>query len=152
MLLYLDLNCFNRPFDDQSQERIVDETAAVLAVLTRIDAGRDRLVWSAVIAFENSQHPLPDRCREIALWEHRASKNIGVSQSVAFRAKHLNSAGVSALDAVHLACAEAGGCQRLLTCDDRFIRIVRNRQLSEVAVLNPIEYLKECEHAGTSGE
>ena len=38
MLLYLDLNCFNRPFDDQTQERIARETAAVFAVLERVDA------------------------------------------------------------------------------------------------------------------
>ncbi|ETX05978.1 MAG: hypothetical protein ETSY2_19770 [Candidatus Entotheonella gemina] len=29
MLLYLDLNCFNRPFDDQNQGRIARETAAI---------------------------------------------------------------------------------------------------------------------------
>lgn len=147
MLLYLDLNCFNRPFDDQSQDRIAHETAAVLSVLQRIDTEMDRLVWSAVLTFENSQHPLSDRSREIALWRYRASKNIAVDQAVASRARQLNGEGVSPLDAAHLACAEAGECSRLLTCDDRLVRIVRNRRLSGVVVLNPLEYWKECEHA-----
>ena len=64
MLLYLDLNCFNRPFDDQTQERIARETAAVFAVLERVERGIDQLAWSAVLALENSRHPLLDRRRE----------------------------------------------------------------------------------------
>ena len=56
MLLYLDLNCFNRPFDDQTQERIARETAAVFAVLDGL-SGIDQLAWSAVLALENSAAP-----------------------------------------------------------------------------------------------
>jgi hypothetical protein len=33
MRLYIDLSCFNRPFDNQSQERIRRETQAVNADL-----------------------------------------------------------------------------------------------------------------------
>ena len=65
MLLYLDLNCFNRPFDDQSQDRIAQETMAVLSILQRIIDGVDLLAWSAVLDFENTQHPLVDRRTEI---------------------------------------------------------------------------------------
>jgi hypothetical protein len=68
LLLYLDLNCFNRPFDDQTQDRVRHEAAAVLSVLQRIELGVDQLAWSAVLAFENAQHPLPDRRDEIARW------------------------------------------------------------------------------------
>lgn len=65
MLLYLDLNCFNRPFDDQGQERISLETAAVFSILQRINEGLDDLAWSEVLDFENAQHPMPDRRTEI---------------------------------------------------------------------------------------
>ena len=53
MRVYLDLSCFNRPFDDQSQARIAEETAAVFAILRRIEDGEDELVWSAVLTLEN---------------------------------------------------------------------------------------------------
>jgi len=53
MRLYIDLSCFNRPFDDQGQQRIRLETEAVLAVLTRIVEGKDTLLWSWVMSFEN---------------------------------------------------------------------------------------------------
>ena len=72
MLLYLDLNCSNRPFDDQSQDRIARETAAVFSVLQRIVDGIDHLVWSAILDFENAQHALVDRHTEIARWAQRA--------------------------------------------------------------------------------
>ena len=72
MLLYLDLNCFNRPFDDQSQDRIAQETTAVLSILQRIIDGVDLLAWSAVLDFENTQHPLVDRRTEIGRWAQRA--------------------------------------------------------------------------------
>jgi len=35
MLVYLDVCCLNRPFDDQSQDRIHLESEAVLLILER---------------------------------------------------------------------------------------------------------------------
>lgn len=35
MRIYLDVCCINRPFDDQTEERIRMESEAVLAILTR---------------------------------------------------------------------------------------------------------------------
>jgi hypothetical protein len=65
VLLYLDLNCFNRPFDDQSQDRIARGAAAVFSLLHWIVDGIDQLTCSAVLEFENSQHPLMDRRTEL---------------------------------------------------------------------------------------
>ena len=69
MRLYIDLSCFNRPFDDQGQERIRLETEAVLSVLTRVLEGRDLLLWSWAMSYENDKHPKTDRRDEIAVWE-----------------------------------------------------------------------------------
>lgn len=145
MLLYLDLNCFNRPFDDQSQDRIAREAAAVFSVLHRIVDGIDHLAWSAVLEFENSQHPLIDRRTEIARWAHRAVVNVAISDRVSARAQTLTEAGFGALDAAHVACAEVAACDCLLTCDDRLMRRARRVQLA-VHVQNPVEYLEEQIH------
>jgi predicted nucleic acid-binding protein len=145
LLLYLDLNCFNRPFDDQTQDRVRQETTAVLSILQRIELGFDQLAWSAVLAFENAQHPLPDRRDEIARWGRRAAVIAPIDQYVSTMAEQLNKAGITPLDAAHVACAEAIGCDRLLTCDDRLLRIARAQQLA-VVVQNPLEYLEECGH------
>jgi predicted nucleic acid-binding protein len=145
VLLYLDLNCFNRPFDDQSQDRIAREAAAVFSVLHRIVDGIDHLAWSAVLEFENSQHPLIDRRTEIARWAHRAVVNVAISDRVSARAQTLTEAGFGALDAAHVACAEVAACDCLLTCDDRLMRRARRVQLA-VHVQNPVEYLEEQIH------
>jgi predicted nucleic acid-binding protein len=142
VLLYLDLNCFNRPFDDQSQDRIAQETAAVFAILQRIIDGVDQLVWSAILTFENAQHPLADRRTEIAQWAHRAVVNVAISQPVATRARTLTAAGLRPLDAAHLACAEAAACNRFLTCDDQVIRRTRRVQVG-LRVQNPTDYVQE---------
>ena len=142
MLLYLDLNCFNRPFDDQSQDRIAQETAAVFVILQRISDGVDRLVWSAILTFENAQHPLADRRIEIARWAQRAVVNVAVTQQVATRARTLTREGFRPLDAAHLACAEAAACDRFLTCDDRVIRRARRVQVG-LRVQNPRDYVQE---------
>jgi predicted nucleic acid-binding protein len=48
----------------------------------------------------------------------------------------LEQAGVKALDALHLACAEAAGAERFLTCDDRLIR----RYSGQMIVQNPVTF------------
>ncbi|HEX7184277.1 MAG TPA: PIN domain-containing protein [Thermoanaerobaculia bacterium] len=145
MLLYLDLNCFNRPFDDQDQQRIALETAAVFSILQRLIEGLDQLAWSEALDFENAQHPLPDRRTEIGSWSRRARVRIRIDEQVAARTEWLHAAGLAPLDATHLACAEAGVCACLITCDDRFIRRAR-RTNTQVVVKNPVEYLEDLKH------
>jgi predicted nucleic acid-binding protein len=136
------LNCFNRPFDDQQQDRIAQETTAVFAILQRIVAGVDQLAWSAILDFENAQHPLVDWRAEIARWAQRAVIYIAVTPQVAARAQTLTAMGVKALDAAHLACAEVAACDRFLTCDDRLLRRAAHAQIG-LDVQNPTDYVQE---------
>ena len=142
MLLYLDLNCFNRPFDDQSLDRIAQETAAVFAILQRIIDGVDQMAWSAILDFENSQHPLVDRRTEIARWAQSAVINVAISEQVSARAKELAEAGLSPLDVAHVACTGAAACDYLLTYDNRLRRQAQRLRLA-LNVQNPTEYLEE---------
>ncbi|MEE9610739.1 MAG: hypothetical protein V3W19_05775, partial [Desulfatiglandales bacterium] len=107
MLLYSDLNCFNRPFDDQGQERIRRETESIYGILRRIVEGDDTLLWSWVLTYENVKHPKPDRRDKIALWEGRAEKSVVLSTNLQKRARQIAQQGIPALDAAHLASAEA---------------------------------------------
>jgi hypothetical protein len=143
VLLYLDRNCFNRPFDDQNQARIAQETAAVFAILQRITHSIDHLVWSDILTFENAQHPLVDRRVEIAQWAHRAIVHIAMTPGIAARAHALASTGLRALDAAHLACAEAATYDRVLTCDDQMLRTARRVPVA-VPVHNPMTYMEEA--------
>ena len=110
VLLSLDLHCFNRRFNDQSQDRMARATAAIVSVLQRIIDGIAHLAWSAMMDFEHAQHPLLDRRTEIARWAQRAVANVGISEQVSARAQALTEVGFGALDAAHVACAEAVAC------------------------------------------
>ena len=147
MRLYVDLNCFNRPFDDQGQERIRRETEAVFAVLRRIVEGTDTLVWSWALTFENDKHPKPDRRDEIALWGQRALTNVTLTPAVKNRSQEFSRRGIPAFDAIHLASAEIGEADVVLTCDDVLAR--RSRRLGlALRVLNPVAYLGEVQTNG----
>ena len=147
MRLYIDLNCFNRPFDNQRQERVRQETEAVFNILSRILEAKDSLIWSWVLSFENSRHPKPDRRDEIALWQGRAELVVTVNTKIQERSQQLEAQGIPALDAAPLASAEAGGSNVFVTCDDVIIRRSRRIRLG-LRVMNPVAYWKEVSPHG----
>jgi len=51
--IYLDVCCFNRPFDDQTQERIKLETEAILLILKRFELGQWQWVSSETMDERN---------------------------------------------------------------------------------------------------
>lgn len=55
--VYLDVCCLNRPFNDQTQDRIRLESAAVLTVLKRVGYGQLLLIGSTAIQAEIEQEP-----------------------------------------------------------------------------------------------
>lgn len=147
MRLYIDLSCFNRPFDDQLQDRIRLETEALFGILNRIHERKDTLIWSWTLTFEISKHPKPDRRDEIALWEGRAESVVAMSAEVQNRARQFERRAIPALDAEHLASAEAGKAEVFLTCDDVVVRRARRLRLS-LRVMNPVAYWEEVSSHG----
>jgi len=147
MRLYIDLSCFNRPFDDQGQGRIRLETESLFGVLTRVIQGTDTLLWSRALSFENDKHPSHDRRDEIAVWEGRSERSVGLSNQLEGRAHQFTQSGISSLDALHLASAEEGRADVMLTCDDALVR--RSRRLTlALRVLNPVAYFDEVKANG----
>ena len=60
------------------------------------------------------------------------------------RAAEFEIAGFKAFDALHVACAEAGGVDVLLTTDDRMRnRAHRMQERLKVHVNNPLDWLQE---------
>lgn len=57
MLLYLDMCCLKRPFDDQSHPRIRLESEAVLSLLAA-ESNSLQFVRSLALWLENEQNPL----------------------------------------------------------------------------------------------
>jgi predicted nucleic acid-binding protein len=137
-LVYLDVCCFKRPFDDQRQERVRLESAAVAAIIARAERGEARLVRSPAHDLENGRNPREDRRLAAAAWLNGASVEVQLSDRVAARARLLGTLGFQPLDALHAAFAEEAGATWLATADDRMLTLAHRHAPSlRVAVANP---------------
>ena len=120
MLIYLDMCCLKRPFDDQSQPRIRLETEAVLALLAAESDGV-RFERSSALWLENTRNPLPVRAARVAKWLGSPGQ-VTDSNELESRTSALMRFGFTNFDALHVASAEAAGADVLATCDDRFVK------------------------------
>jgi predicted nucleic acid-binding protein len=144
MKIYLDVCCLNRPFDDQTQDRIRLETEAVILVLEHVEEGDWELVGSDVMRFEIGQIKDSTRRRRVETLFYTVKRNIRLDESIVSRARELERLGISGFDSLHLACAEKAGADILLTTDDRLIRLAaRSAKVIGVSVRNPVEWLRE---------
>jgi predicted nucleic acid-binding protein len=142
--IYLDVCCLNRPFDDQSQARIRLEAEAVLIVLARCEVGAWAWVGSEVIEFEIKQTPDPERMRRTHVLASHAHRSVSVGKAEIKRAQQLEGWGISAFDALHLACAESGGADVFLTTDDQLLRqAAAHSDELRIQVENPLTWLGE---------
>jgi len=140
--IYLDTCCLNRPFDDQTQDRVRLEAEAVLIILARIGSGDWQWIASAVVREEIGETPSGARRFRLASLFADADAVVLVGQAEVARGEQLEAIGFRDYDALHLACAESGGAEVFLTTDDRLLRLARrrSRQLN-VRVENPVAWL-----------
>lgn len=140
--IYLDVCCFNRPFDDQSQSRIRVEAEAVLAILERCETGEWELVVSEMVETEVAQIADQERRQRIEGALLMARSQIRVNETVESRGEELQNLGFQGFDAIHLACAEIAQVDVFLSTDDRLLRrAARYRDSLSVAVDNPATWL-----------
>jgi len=142
MLLYLDSCCFNRPFDDLSQIRVRLEAEAVEWILEESRSGRYTIVTSDYLSMELIRNPNSDkRADSLAMTEY-AGLHVTVSEAVARRAEEIETIGISGYDALHIAAAEAAGCDYLVTTDDRLLKkSKRHSSQLMISILNPIDII-----------
>lgn len=141
MLLYLDNCCFNRPFDDQTQLKICLEAQAKLAVHHMILEGKYSLAWSYMLEYENMQNPFDIRKDSIIKWKEIASINVLESENILNIAEQLQTIGIKAKDAIHIACAADSKCEYFLTTDNGILK----KDISLIKIRNPIDFIREME-------
>ena len=142
--VYLDNCVLNRPFDDQSQERIRLETEAIILLLARLE--RKEWTWLGSQALELEIDQTPDAEQQARL--RRVIAFVGLTLEIGDqeleRASELEKLGFAGFDAVHLACAEIGRADIFLTTDDRLLRLAKRlAKKLRVKVENPLDWMKE---------
>ena len=145
--LYLDMNIYNRPFDDQSQMRIHLETTAVIVMFALVEQGLFSVKWSFVLDYENSRNPFPERRAFVEHLAQACEMTIEPVPSILELARHLaDGKNVGNRDALHLACAELAGCDYFVTCDDHLVqrgqRLIKDGVLT-VQTINPVDMVRE---------
>ena len=126
MKIYLDMCCFNRPYDDQTQARIHLETGAKLLLQQKIKDAECDLIWSSVLDFECHNNPFNERRHAIMQWRRLAKANVLVSAEIITQAKTLENHGIGKFDALHIACAVVGQADLFVSTDDRLIKKMRH--------------------------
>jgi predicted nucleic acid-binding protein len=142
--IYLDNCVLNRPFDDQSQERIRLETEAVMVILSRLE--RKEWIWlgSQALKIEIDQTPDPGQRSRLGRIIEHIHQWVPTGKKEMERALELEKSGFSGFDAVHLSSAESGGADVFLTTDDRLLKLAkRQRKYLQVKVENPLDWIKE---------
>ncbi len=138
--VYLDTSAYHRPFDDQTQPKIFLETQAVIIILQMVEAKEVELISSSVLEYENSRNPYPIKQETMSHYLLLAQLRQEVSEAIRKRSEELEQNGLKAIDALHVACAEAVNSNYFITCDKRLI----NRCLGlTVKVINPVDFVLE---------
>lgn len=140
MRVYFNTSALNRPFDNLSSERVRLEAEAVVTLLAAVEDGALEWVGSEYLDFEVSQDPDRERVRRLSSLLGLAATRVETSDAVAERARALERFRLRGLDALHIASAEAGDADLLVTTDDRMIRpIAQAGREVRVRLVGPVE-------------
>ena len=137
----MDNCCFIRPFDEQTQDKIILiilETEAKIKIQAMIKTKTIDLVWSYMLDYENSENPFEMKRDVIGRWKSLAVDDIGETESLLQNMDQIALYGIDEKDALHIACAIEGRADYFLTTD---IKITKKcDKIKQIAVCNPIQY------------
>ncbi|MCL2325956.1 MAG: PIN domain-containing protein [Proteobacteria bacterium] len=136
--IYLDVCCFNRPYDDQLQPLVRLETEAKLLIQGEVLKGNLCLVWSFILHYENNDNPFAHRKKQIALWETKAAKLVTFKPEKISHAERIMTLGIKAKDALHVACAIAANADYFITTDKRLL----NKHVDGIVIINPMDFIR----------
>jgi predicted nucleic acid-binding protein len=137
--IYLDLCCFNRPYDSQFQTRIRLETAAKMRIQEMIKNKEMSLVWSYMLDLENHQNPDKERMAEIYSWYDLSSLYIMGNQEILNLGMEIQKIGIKRKDSLHIASAIKGECNYFLTTDDGILKY--KDKIKKTQIFNPVDLI-----------
>jgi predicted nucleotidyltransferase len=143
----IDVCFFLSSFGDMRRVDIIKELLGLMRKYKRfiqqeIQNGRFGLLWSYVLEYENSKNPFEVRHDSIIGWKEIAAKHIEETEDIITFGESLIKRGLKLYDALHVACAYYGGCDRFITVDKRIL----NSQINEIIIKNPIDFIRELEN------
>ncbi len=144
MRVYLDMCCYNRPYDDQSQLKVAMEAQSKLHIQNLIEEGKLELIGSYTLDYEVSRNPYEMRRKSIVQFIHDNMKGyVGEERDdvISPIAEQLMETGVKEKDAFHVASAIYAGCEYFISTD---IRLLKHKN-EKIKLVTPIEFITETE-------
>lgn len=141
-LIYLDVCCLNRPFDDWRQDRIRLEGQTILDIFQRFYSEEWKLVSSEAIEAELNRMVNLDKLDRIRKLLQVAENKIILTDEIDKRSQEIEKLGFGLYDSFHIACAETAKVDVLLTTDDRLLKkAIKYSHLLKVKLDNPVTWL-----------
>ncbi|MDE5597707.1 MAG: PIN domain-containing protein, partial [Lachnospiraceae bacterium] len=134
---------YNRPFDDQTQERIHLESEAILTILKMGQMKKVIIVGSEILELEINRMLDENKKRKVLDLYKVADMRILYTDKIKKRSEEIISVSkIRTFDSLHIAAAEEANADVLLTTDDRFEKMSEKLDL-KIRVLNPLRFAWE---------
>ena len=134
---------YNRPFDDQSQPRILLESQIFIMLLLMRSEGRFELLNSFALEYENGKNPNIENMLKISDLLRYSTDYISCDEGILDRSLEFEKYGLMGMDAMHVACAENTKADFFVTCDDNLIKKLKRIDNIRVAFYNVIDFVSK---------
>ena len=144
MRIYLDMCCYNRPYDPQDQLKISMEAKSKLHIQRLVENGKLELIGSYTLDYECSNVPFPMRKKAIMDYiSNNISGYVGAERKdiIAIKAAEIMKANIKEKDAYHVASAIYAKCDYFITTDARLLKY----KTDEIRLVNPVQFITEME-------
>jgi len=138
----MDTCCYNRPMDNQDQDRIYIESEVIKAILLKCEQGLWTLLGSNILEFELNNNPNFEKKQKTFILYNCVNEKHYLSDAVRLRANEFEKIGITSLDSLHLAMAEYAKADIFLTVDDKFIQL-STKTNAKVKIMNPVNWIME---------
>ncbi len=145
MKVYLDSCTIQRPLDTFAMLRNKLEAEATLGIIQFCVDGTLELVSSEALVYEARRNTQTVRKEHALSILEKATHTAVIDSSVENRAATFESRGVKAMDAVHVALAEAADVNYFCSCDDRLLRKLKQMRDVPFMPVSPLELIEELE-------
>lgn len=143
MIIYLDKCCYNRPFDDQTQERIHLESEAILTILQRGQVGIYKIVGSSILELEMERMYDALKKQNVKELYKAVDESICYTEEIKKRSQEImKMSKIRTFDSLHIAAAENAKADIMLTTDDKLEKMAERLEL-KVRVMNPLKFAWE---------
>ncbi len=142
MKLYLDVCCLNRPFDNQTQDRIHLESEAIITIIKHLE--NREWTWISSASYYSKLIKYLIQIENNELFGYVIKQPQWLNEEIYLSSEQIKELGFKSYDALHLACAKYAKVEVFLSTDDKLVKKAhKNQAMLQMRVDNPLNWLQE---------